>query len=174
MVAHRTFTVGGAALAVAATMLGCAGAPGPGSPPSPRASGGGVGLATTVLSGCPAVVLTPGRAVSAMVTDFIVHDSVTYQSRPGEDAAVTQAQVGPRVFTVACSFAELNARTQAELPAPAEHSAGQLQVGAAVHAVTGWPVHCRLTAQRDGRWVPYLATVPGAPTLTFAPCALRR
>ena len=174
MVVQRTLATCVLALAVTATMLGCGSAVGPGSARSREPAGEQAGQATTVLPGCPAVVLTPGRAVNALVTDFLVHDAVTYQSRPGAEEGVNGGQVGARVFTVTCSFAQLNARTQSELPAPTEHSAGQLPAGALVHAVKGWPVTCRLTAERNGRWVTYLATVPGATTMTYAPCALRR
>ena len=125
---------------------------------------------TTVVPGCPPVQINPARRAAISFTDFVVHHGVTYSAHMDASADWTRDQLGPELFRVTCTFSSLNERTQSELPEPTEHSAGYISAGSAVHAVKGWPAACRLAAERDGRWVLYVATIDGAETSTFDEC----
>lgn len=129
-------------------------------------------VTTTVVPGCPAVTATAGRFAAVDYSDFVVHRGVVYEPHPEVTEPPPTTSVGRVAFRVACTFSDLNERTKVQPPPPTEHSAGLLPVGAAVHTVTGWPQECRLTAQRDGRWVQYVAVVRGSDPLDYDPCGL--
>ena len=143
-----------------------------GTPVGPGPSG-----APTTIDGCPPI---PSGTVFAAVdyVAFVRWGGVQYLADVADVADVAGlmtaavADVGPEQFRVSCSYSELNERTGREMPDPVDRSAAFLPAGTAVHALKGWPPQCRLTALREGKWQVYLATEPGAQTLTFAPCAL--
>lgn len=126
---------------------------------------------TTMITGCPAVTITPGRQVVADYTDYLIHEGVEYQ-RDETVAPSAAPLLGREVFRVTCTFSTLNELTRAQPPTETEHSAGFVPAGSPVFEVRGWPAACRLTAQHDGQWVTYLATVKGAPRMVFDECAL--
>jgi hypothetical protein len=129
------------------------------------------GRSTTVVPGCPAVTIVPGRSVVADYSDFLVHGGVEYQADL-QAPADAEPRRGGQVFRVTCTFQTLNELTRSELPPETEHSAGFVPAGSPVFEVAGWPPRCRLAASQDGRWFVYLATVSGATTSTTDPCAL--
>jgi hypothetical protein len=142
-----------------------------GSTGGPGSSG-----APTTIDGCPPI---PSGTMFAAVdyVDFVQWGGVQYLADTADTAdvgpmTVGVRDVGPEQFRVSCSYSELNERTGREMPDPVDRSAAFLPAGTVVHALKGWPPQCRLTALREGKWQVYLATVPGAQTVTFAPCAL--
>lgn len=157
--------VGIAALLIAVgAMSGCGHSPPPAAP--------GAALTTTVAPGCPPVAITPGKYVSIDFVDFLVHNGIRYVAHQDASLAMTPGQLGSELFRVTCTFSSLNDRTLSELPHPTEHSAAFIQAGSPVFSVRGWPAECRLAAERDGRWVAYVARVDGAETSTFNECGL--
>ena len=141
------------------------------------AGGPGPSGAPTTIDGCPPI---PSSTMFAAVdyVDFVQWGGVQYLADVANaaDAAgpmtAEAADVGPEQFRVSCSYSELNDLTGREMPDPVDRSAAFLPAGSAVHALKGWPPQCRLTALREGKWQVYLATEPGAQTVTFTPCAL--
>ncbi|MBC9822818.1 hypothetical protein [Terrabacter sp. MAHUQ-38] len=143
-----------AVLVVAAAPSGCA------QPMSKPATA--PGSTTTVVPGCPPGVIKPARRAVIDYTDFVVHNGVTYSSRPDRPKASAPTQLGSELFRVSCSFSSLNERTQSERPEPTEHSAAFIPAGSAVFELRGWPAACRLAAQHDGSWFVYIATIDTA------------
>ncbi|GAA5023078.1 hypothetical protein GCM10023258_13990 [Terrabacter aeriphilus] len=129
------------------------------------------GPSTTVVPGCPAVTIVPGRSVITDYTDFLIHEGVEYQADL-QAPADAEPRRGREVFRVTCTFQALAELTRSELPPETEHSAGFVPAGSPVFEATGWPSRCRLAASHDGRWFVYLATVRGATSSTTDPCAL--
>lgn len=122
--------------------------------------------------GCPPVSVTPVRRAIVDFTDLVVHDGVTYSSRPDRPQALAPAQLGPEVFRVSCTYSSLNELTQSELPEVTEHSAGFIPARSPVYELKGWPRACRLAAQHDGSWFVYLATVDTGDASRVKECAL--
>ncbi len=118
------------------------------------------------------MVVDPVRRALVDFTDFVVHRGVTYSSRPDAPQRLTQAQLGPEVFRVSCTYSSLNQLTQSELPEATEHSAGFIPARSPVFEVKGWPTSCRLAAQHDGSWFVYLADADTADASRAAECAL--
>lgn len=130
------------------------------------------GMTTTFVPGCPPVVVTPSYFANIDYVDFIIHDGTAFETQPVGSMTLPRSQVGAPVFRVTCNFADLNERTQSQLPPATEHSAAFLAAGTPVHAVIGWPTSCRLAAQRHGQWLVYFATVKGGQYTTYDPCGL--
>ena len=151
-------------LVAAAVLSGCV-------QPAPQA-GRAPASTTVVVPGCPPVVVKPVRRALIDFTDFVVHDGVTYRSRPDRPQVLAPAQLGPEVFRVSCTYSSLNELTQSELPEATEHSAGFIPARSPVFELRGWPPACRLAAQHDGRWYVYLATVDTPDASTLKECAL--
>ena len=130
-------------------------------------------------SGCPSQrPLTGGRAVSIDYVDFVFHAGGSFLNTALTGGASTRplaaADVGPVVFTVACDFSELTAGGRVGPPALSVDSSGLLPAGTPVHAVRGYSPACRLTAQRDGQWIAYLAQAEVNHVTTTKACALTR
>ncbi|WP_056826928.1 hypothetical protein [Terrabacter sp. Root85] len=155
---------GGAVLVAAGALSGCV-QPVRHPPAAPAAT-------TVAVPGCPPVVVTPVQRAIVDFTDFVVHDGVTYSSRPDRPQALAPAQLGPEVFRVSCTYSSLNEHTQSELPEATEHSAGFIPARSPVFELKGWSAACRLAAQHDGRWYVYLATVDTPDASRVEECAL--
>ncbi|CAN7415005.1 hypothetical protein LJR027_002484 [Terrabacter sp. LjRoot27] len=156
--------IGTAVLVAAAVLSGCA-------QPSPQPARAPAST-TVVVPGCPPVVVKPVQRALIDFTDFVVHDGVTYSSRPDRSQALTPDRLGPEVFRVSCTYSSLNELTQSELPEATEHSAGFIPARSPVYGLSGWPTACRLAAQHDGSWFVYLATVDTPEASRFKECAL--
>jgi len=156
--------IGTAVLFAAAVLSGCV-QPVRHPPAAPAAT-------TVLVPGCPPVVVGPVRRALIDFTDFVVHDGVTYSSRPDRPQALAPAQLGPEVFRVSCTYSSLNELTQSELPEATEHSAGFIPARSPVFELRGWPAACRLAAQHDGRWYVYLATIDTPDASRVKECAL--
>lgn len=128
-------------------------------------------------TGCPSPHrLSGGRAVSVDYADFVFHAGVSYlNTNQQSDGAppLAPGDVGGVVFRVSCEFSAFTASGQVEPPAMTEAASGYLPAGTDVHAVRGFPTGCQVTAQRDGRWVVYLAQHEVNHVSTPVPCALR-
>lgn len=143
-----------------------------GSPRSTEASG-----RAPAATGCPSPhPLSTGKAASVDYVDFVFHAGVSYlnASQQSDGAPpLAPADVGGRAFRVSCEFSAFTASGRVEPPAMTEGASGSLPAGTDVHAVRGFPTGCRVTAQRDGRWVVYLAQHEENHVSTPVPCALR-
>ena len=129
---------------------------------------------TVAVPGCPPVVIKPAQSALIDFTDFVVHDGVTYSSRPERPQTSTPKQLGPELFRVSCTFSKLNEMTQSKLPDATEHSAGYIPAQSPVFEMTGWPAACRLLAQHDGAWYVYVATIETGDTSMYNECGLER
>lgn len=136
------------------------------------AGGGGSGGASTTLGGCPPIPEVADAPMAAVdYIDFVQWRGIQYIAPPSGPRTAGAGDVGAEQFRVTCSYSELNERTGRQPPDPVDLSAAFLPAGTPVHALNGWAPECRLTAQRDGAWQVYVATVPGAQILTVDPCA---
>ena len=108
--------------------------------------------------------------------DFVFHAGVSYLnvSQHSDGAPpLAPGDVKGVVFRVSCEFSAFTASGQVEPPSMTEGASGSLPAGTDVHAVRGFPKGCRVTAQRGGRWVVYLAQHEVNHVRTPVPCALR-
>ena len=135
------------------------------------APAGSPGVTTAPADDCPAPSASK-RAVMIDYVDFVHHDATEYIADLHRVAPITAGDLGQRVLTVKCSFAQINDATSAN-PGPAhEADAAFLLPGTPVFSIKGWSPSCRLAARHDGHWRVYLAYRPGARVATPKPCAL--
>lgn len=133
---------------------------------------GGSGGASTTLGGCPPIPEDADAPMAAVdYIDFVQWRGIQYIAAPSGQLTAGAGDVGAEQFRVTCSYSELNERTGRQTPDPVDLSAAFLPAGTPVHALNGWAPACRLTAQRDGAWRVYVATLPGTQILTVDPCA---
>ena len=156
-------------VAAAAILVGVLSSCG-GSPEGGPGAATPVGGASTTRSACEGTPTQGRSTVMVDWVDFVRLGGVEYVAGLGGSAAsVPPEQVGSVVGRVEC---RLSALAFAEQPGPAvDGDAAFLPVGTAVHAVTGWPTSCRVTALVDGAYRLYLAQAGGSAASTPAPCA---
>ena len=123
---------------------------------------------------CPPTSTRHGGGITTIdYVDFVQANGRNYIADLHRVPAISQADLGPRVLTVRCSFSQLNDRTGASTPTPRDGDAAFLAPGTPVYAIRGWPPNCRLAARHDGRLHVYLAYRPGGKVATPERCALR-
>lgn len=106
--------------------------------------------------------------------DFIHHHNTEYIAGPYRAAPIGADDLGRRILTVRCSFAQMNDTTFANPGPEHEADAAFLRPGTPVYSVKGWSAACRLAARHDGQWRVYLAYKPHARIATPKACALAR
>ena len=150
------------ALGVPLTLGACA--PAPAGDQGVAPSGPSVTDASvTATDGCPVLETASGLRGAVDYADVVRFGGQQYLShQPAVTATAAPAEVGAVQFRVRCSFGELNQRTGLFPPALRDGDSGWIPAGTEMHALRGWPVSCRLVAQRDGTWLVYSAVDPAA------------